>query len=230
MLVSSTEPATLRALGTPHTKPEDWGVDFLWFAGKDHGWAGVQRKEMSDLIASIKDGRLGKELVQGTQLAYRLLVIEGTYPKLLNEHYVIDKWTKIPVAQWHGVLWKCQAEGWMVAHAHTMQDTAAIILMFREWTKRDKHSSLTTRPGPTKNTWGQRGNKEYQRHLLMGLERVGPELADRILEHFGGVPWSWNVTREELMAVEGVGPKKADRMLQAFGTPPADSSLPSLVL
>ena len=57
--------------------------------------------------------------------------------------------------------------------------------------------------------WGTPSNEDYQRHLVMGLPGVGPELADRIVKKFRGVPWIWTINYEDLINVEGIGPKKA---------------------
>jgi len=67
MLVAPTEPMTLKALGTVSLVPEDYGSDFLW-ASPVFGLVGVQRKEASDFVASVMDGRLDKELAQMKQL------------------------------------------------------------------------------------------------------------------------------------------------------------------
>jgi ERCC4-type nuclease len=61
----------------------------------------------------------------------------------------------------------------------------------------------------------------------MGLDKVGPELADRVLDKFGGVPGEWTVTVEELMEVPGIGRKKAEAMMGAFGL---QTSSPTLKL
>jgi len=53
--------------------------------------------------------------------------------------------------------------------------------------------------------------------MLMGLPGVGVEVANRVLEKFGRVPWEWSCTKEELMEVPGVGKKTAERLLGAFG-------------
>jgi ERCC4-type nuclease len=217
MLVSSTEPPLLRALGTSSQKPENWGVDFCWFLSDTRSWAGVQRKEVSDFIKSVRDGRLGKELVQGQELTWRLLLIEGPAPRLMNDHLVVDRWTKISMAEWLGVLWKCQSEGWFLLFTTDIQQTASYVLMFQAWTKRTEHSSLTGRPGPPVNQWGRKESRDFQRHLLMGLERVGHKEADRILDKFGRVPWEWTVTMKELMEVPGIGKVKAKRLMEAFG-------------
>jgi len=43
---------------------------------------------------------------------------------------------------------------------------------------------------------------------------VGPELAERIVEHFGGIPMRWEVAIEELLEVYGIGKVKAEKLGQ----------------
>ena len=76
--VAGSEPSILRDLaGSVTNEPEQFGVDFMWRTDHDNALWGVQRKEISDLIASIPDGRLGMELQQGQRLDYPVLLIEG---------------------------------------------------------------------------------------------------------------------------------------------------------
>jgi ERCC4-type nuclease len=48
------------------------------------------------------------------------------------------------------------------------------------------------------------------------MNGVGAEMAGRIWDHFGRVPWRWEVGVNELMKVKGVGRTRAERMLAAF--------------
>ena len=59
MLISPSEPAAIRALGTTCDIPERHGCDVLFVA--HGGYWGVQRKELKDFVASVNDDRLGKD-------------------------------------------------------------------------------------------------------------------------------------------------------------------------
>lgn len=219
-MVSSTEPAKLRTLGTNTTIPERYGVDFLWSVtrdGRGH-WCGVQRKELTDLIASVQDGRLGKELAQMQQLAVAALIVEGQAKftlegELLNSKGFGQTWTR---SQFRGVLWSVMNQGIWVDRTDSVEETAVVVQMLERWTRKDKHNSLMRRDA-VQGMWGKPGSDDYARHLLMGLPGVGVELASRIVQKFGGVPWAWTVDRDALMEVEGVGAKKADQMMAALG-------------
>ena len=59
MLVSPTERPPISELGESSSRPEKYGVDVMFLA--NGAVVGVQRKAIADLVASARDGRLGKE-------------------------------------------------------------------------------------------------------------------------------------------------------------------------
>ena len=77
MLISSTEPAAIRALGTSSQVPEKFGSDILM--ATKAGTVGVQRKEINDFVASCRSHRVPVELSQMQQLAIGIWIIEGEW-------------------------------------------------------------------------------------------------------------------------------------------------------
>ena len=215
MLISPAEPERLRALGTVSSRPELYGADFMFFANKN--WVGVQRKEVSDFIASLADGRLSKEVAQLQSCDQRILIIEGQV-RFTEDGEMMDRpfGQKLTKKQWKGILWSIRLKDIWVEFSEDMNDTIAILQWLEEWFKRDKHNSLERRPGPV-SLWGKPSNEDYQRHLVMGLPGVGPELADRIVRKFG-VPFIWGISRDDLLTVEGIGAKKADTIWEGIGS------------
>lgn len=214
MFIAPTEPTALKAIGKVSSRPERYGVDVLFPAQGE--WCGVQRKEISDLIASVHDGRLQREVAQMQHLAKRMVLVEGRLQwtsdgVLLGKGFGRD-WTR---AMHDGMMWSLQDRGIWVGTAANIGETVAAVLRFQKWCKKTKHTALTRRPGPAGDAWGTVGSKDFGMHLLMGIEGVGPELADAIWERFGGVPLEWSVGRDELLGVKGLGPKKVDRMMAA---------------
>jgi ERCC4-type nuclease len=218
-LIAPTEPATLRnALGCPafSSIPETFGADIL-FPHKS-GFVGVQRKEINDLIASVHDGRLGKELVQLERCSVAMLVVEGR-PKWTTDGILL----RSHGAPWHrtthrSVLLTIQSKHVMVQESDSISDTATVIQHLRKWMEKgvDGHG-FRHRPGPV-SMWGHADNQDWAEHLLQGFEGVGPGVAKKIIEKFGGPPLRWDVTEEELMTVDGVGVKRARRLMQALET------------
>ena len=217
ILVAPTEPRALKAIGKSSALPERFGVDVLWTA---HGvkW-GVQRKEWKDLIASVEDGRLGREVQQmrGPGVSVPWLLVEG-WPRVGASGVLVDKrfgraWSERSL---HGVLWSVMAEGVRVDRTADVPGTVEWVQWMVAWSRKDKHASLAIRPGPEGEMWGYKGNRDWGVHLLQGLPGVGVEMAGRIWDRFGRVPWRWEVGLGELTGIEGIGKKRAERMLAAF--------------
>lgn len=214
MLISSTEPPSLRALGRVSTFPESHGVDIWFIANKCK--VGIQRKEVKDLVASLEDGRLAKEIMQMTNLDYRILIVEGEL-RFTNDGTLMgrgygSRWTH---SQLMGALWSVQAKGLWVLWTKNLTDTKEYILLLEKWFSKSRHDSLERRTGPT-SIWGTTPtSEEYGSYVLQSLPGVGPEIAKRIYKMYG-LPFQWTVTAEDLMKVEGVGKKKAEAMIRAI--------------
>lgn len=207
MFVSPAEPERLRQGHKVSTLCEARGADFLFVANKQ--WVGIQRKEVQDFLSSVADGRLQKELAQLQSCAHKILIIEGKV-QWTNEGEMMGKgygrtWTR---KQWRGILWGIQSRGIWIEYTDSIGDTILTLNWIESWFSKDSHGSLERRPGPV-SLWGHPSNDDYQRHLVMGLPGVGPELADRICKRFKGVPFGWRITEDELTQVEGIGKKKA---------------------
>lgn len=214
-LVAPSEPAALKALGTVSSLPEKVGCDVLaWVAGKK---CGVQRKEVGDLLKSVGDGRLAKELaqMQAANVAARLLVVEGRV-RWTGDGVMVGQWgAEWTRAQWAGLLWSVQEMGAWVSFTDDVAGTVEEVQWFFAWCARE-HRSLHTRPGPG-SMWGARATgEEWAQWALQGMPGVGPKLAARVMQAFGRVPLRWDVGRDELLAVEGMGPKKVDALWRLF--------------
>lgn len=215
MLVSPTEPSELRRLGKTSLVPEQYGADFL-FASTEFGLVGVQRKELSDFVASVQDGRLGKELGMMKRLGLALLVLEG---RALWTNDGLATWTSTRwrATQHLGTLWSVQLSGCWVSTTTSVQETSTLISAFTRWTAKPRHIALESRPGPAADEWGKVGNREWAIHLLQGFRGIGPTHARNIYEHFGSVPLVWSVGLLDLVEVPGIGAGTAERLMDALG-------------
>lgn len=202
----------------PSTRCEDSGCDFLWRGNKQ--WHGVQRKEVNDFLASLNDGRLTKEVGQmKAAVQIPLVVIEGKVRFIngsLASAYHRVGYREITEDSWRARLLTLMSMGVHVQYSHDRADTAKWVVSAYQWSEKAEHSTASTRPGPSGDSWGKVGNKDFQVHLLCGLPGVGPRLALRIVERFGGVPIELGVGVKELMEVEGLGRVKAERIVRVF--------------
>ena len=206
MLVSPTEPAPLRALGKTSSTPELYGADFL-FASK-LGVVGVQRKEVSDLLASAEDDRLGKEAAQMQALTTGVLLIEGRL-SWTDDGFLISRYqSRWTISMFRGLIWSWQSRGLWTEYVDSIAETSKWLSSFGRWLAKDRHSSLMTRRNPT-SVWGKADSRDWQVHFLQGIPGIGPVQAGAILDYFGGIPLTLDVSAGELEKVKGIGKKRA---------------------
>lgn len=216
MLVSPAErDPRILALGTVSSLPERVGADILFFA---HGRkVAIQRKDVRDLRASAVDGRLAKEIGQMSAAGCSpcLLVVEGK-TTFDTSGVLQDRWgQQWTYAQWVAVQWSIQHAGCWVQATRDAGETAEVCRLFEKWVKKKTHHSLASRPAAG-SIWGSRPDqREFAVHFLQGLEGVGPELAGRIYDAYGGLPVQWRKEVDEkwLTGLEGVGRVKAKKIL-----------------
>lgn len=213
-LIAPTEPKEIAALGQTSSMPEMVGADILW-SGR-HGLCGVQRKTIPDLIASVRDTRLGKEFEQMQRLAFRGLVVEGN-PQWTRDGDLLDNHSRWTMRQHRGVLMSAQVKGIVVLTTRNHLETLDAVTQMTEWSnKEDQVSSMLYRGNGKGDGWGQLTDRSTAIHFLSGIPGMGVELAARLFDQFGRVPITWSVTREELLEVPGLGPKRVDQLLKVL--------------
>lgn len=212
--VSPAEPSALRGDWTVSSDCELNGVDFMWDSRM--GWVGIQRKEVKDLLASIKDGRLTREVAQMARLDMSALIIEGPMRWQPNGTLTVGRfgamWTK---KQQAGLEFSLQSQGIWILRSISISDTLKMVKWLYEWTSKEGHTFMRVRPKPV-GAWGTATNEDYQLHLLQGFSGVGPGTAQRILDRFGKVPLKWDCTAAELLEVEGIGAKRVQSLFAAL--------------
>lgn len=214
ILVAPSEPPMLKKVGKSSSVPEKYGVDFMWSTGT--GLAGAQRKELGDLIASLRDGRLSKEMGQMKQLTWAALIVEG-HGKWTRDGSLVSRYKHFTKKHLVGVMSSVQADGVRLYVTSSLSDTASLIPMLADWTGKPDHGGLVGREPMTKDRWGSSSSRDFGVFLLTGLPGVGPKTAAAIWDRFGKVPFSWDVTDEELLEVDGVGKGTVEKMRKAIG-------------
>lgn len=208
-LVSLSEPPIFHALGRCSGIPERYGVDF-WTGGL----VGVQRKTVPDLVASIEDGRLSKELSQMQALRVAALVLEGELV-LTSDGYLLQ------APGWHyrqivAVLWSVQlVYGVLWWATKTPEQTLETVRAFGRWVEKREHASFRRRPKHLGLAWGTARSREWAAFLLQSFPGVGPKTAEAIYDALG-LPLRWTVGEKELREIPGVGPKTARSLVRAL--------------
>lgn len=228
ILVSPAEPSAFHHIGKPSAATERHGVDFFWTVKRERDgesetqrW-GIQRKAIKDLLASVDDERLAKELAQARSLHQTVLVVEGRLRFTTSGDLVLpgknfnlrNRWTRTG-------LWKLlltvQSRGWWVVFTDDHAGTIEAIRAVESWSRKADHRSLSARPAMQPVLWGRATDREFAVWVLQSAPGVGPEVAGRIYDHFGGGVVELKVSVEELMEVPGVGKKTAETIAKAFG-------------
>ena len=199
--VSPTEPEALKALGEVSGIAESYGMDFII----DPYLVGVQRKTVTDLCASMTDGRLYNQLRKADKLTAKVLILEG-YPIYTTDDILVDN-PAFTRKQIEGQIRSLQfIGGYILRQTDNMADTARELKALDLWVNAEHHS-LFSRPGKqAKNEWGQKVSD--QEHLLMGLPGCGYKKARAILDAVG-MPLAWREV--DLTDVPGIGEKTAEK-------------------
>jgi len=218
ILIAPTEPKPILRLITDlgheaivSSQPEQRGADYLMVG--QLGFVAVQRKEQGDLLSSVADGRLQREVSLLRYEPVPILIVEG-WPAFTSDgqHLERPNWTK---AGFRNLLRSVKDEGVQVEYTDDLADTAAALVEIQERWQKSAHTSLLTRPKRIRtDSFGRKRSEDKAAWALMGFsDGIGPVLARRIVEKFGGLPLLWTCSLEELCEVEGVGKKKAGDLL-----------------
>ena len=209
-LVSPTEPAELRRLGSTSGLPERHGCDVVWTTTRGE-LAGVQRKTLVDLWVSLRDGRLARELTAMQQLSLAALVLEGRLRWSTGGRLTT---ARAPMTRDHlrGVELSLQRRGIAVVRTDDVVDSASAVAHIRRWHDKARHPSLDLRPQPPDPP----GTRPWAIHVLQSFPGIGPTVAGAIHDHFGRLPLAWTCTPADLATVRGVGPKRAAALCDAL--------------
>lgn len=213
-------PQPVKNLGKVSSLPERYGADVLVIGhnGRDVLRLGVQRKTVDDFLASIEDNRLAKEIQQMRRLDVKVLIIEGRF-RFSADGKLPRSWGR----QWtqkqiYGVLWSVMMEGIWVVEVDNATQFARYVEMLRGYLRKPRHRFGDRRSNEKQELWGTTRNaKDWGMWTLQSLPGVGPEIAERMWDHFGGLPWGWTCTKDEMMEVEGVGPKTVEKLWNIMG-------------
>lgn len=215
IFVSGAErPKPLVDLGPSSNLPEDYGVDFMW--ATPNGLVGFQRKAFpSDLLASLNDGRLGKELIQMQALDVKGIILEGV-PIFTGDGALIWNYGNMTQANLWNLCYSLQANhGLVLFWTEDPAQTARLIQQIFAYTQKGEASKLMARG---EKRWARLDNRAFAVYLLESVPGVGHTRATAIVDFFeGALPIEWKGTVKELMKVDGIGAKTAQTIVTAFG-------------
>jgi len=199
---------------TTSSLPEKHGCDLLALTSK--GIVGYQRKTLGDLVNSLYDGRLYKELAQlhaTATVAYPFLLLEWDAGRRTSDDEPLD--ANITLSQLRSIISKFALSGVATLNTYSTLDTLRCVISVSKYIATQK-ADPPRRPKQTDNEWGVTTSASYGAFLLQSFPNVGPSVAKAIYDHFGGVPLAWSTTAAELSKVPGIGRKRAEALIAAL--------------
>jgi len=164
----------------------------------------VERKEVSDFLQSLIDGRLftqAKALSENYQNPIIILEGDGLYQKRNIRDNAI-----------YGALASLATDFRIpVLFTKGEEETAAIIATMVKRDSKDKKRSLSVRK--EKESMSMYDTRKF---ILEGLPSISGRLAERLLEHFGSVREVFMADEKELQEVKGIGPSTAEKIVSVI--------------
>lgn len=187
--------------------------DFLLFTNR--GQLPIERKQIpSDLISSVQDGRLARELVAMRQVSqFPILLLHGrfTYNKVgelvMGGHG--RKWTKRGIRNLLRTL--KLVEGVFIEQAETDAELLEIFDELQEYFDKSHHLALRTRP-PLDSSWLTTTTEEKVRYFYSGLPKIGPVLAKSLAHEFPSPMNLYQASVADIMQVSRFGRSSAERV------------------
>lgn len=177
----------------------------------EQGRVAIQRKTDTDLIGSVKDGRLWDDLETLKDLEEQ----EGFIPELLIEgnFYKIQKFTKFPLTTLFSILHTVRKDWRINTPVVTGKFyTATYLASWDSFLCKPKNPRIPQlRPKEKLPTL-----KDKALFLLSGLPLISTVEAQRLWKHFGTSRKVFSATPEQLEEVEGIGKKKAELITQVL--------------
>jgi len=157
----------------------------------------VERKDHSDFVGSIIDGRLFEQAhLMRDHFEKPVFIIEGNSDRDISMNAL--KAAIATLATQYGA---------SVLNTKNPKDTALTIFWLAKKEQQDAGRGLAVMVGKK-----PKDEKRLQEEIVCGLPGVGSEISKRLLEHFGSVEKVFGASEDELKKVKGVGDKLAGRI------------------
>lgn len=230
ILVSPTEPAELRSIGTVSSVVESKGCDVLIILPKIR--IGIQRKTWVDLVMSLDDGRLAGSIPK-MDMAVRTVILEGKNTFDHSGHMIVRsrsskaqhgfarlRWTKESLA---GVVFSLRyTHGLDVFRTDSLAETIMTVERIGKYLAKSDHKGIVgDRPRVTsKDSWGATDPQMRliaQRVNLLMSVGMGYQTAVNLLKYCQGqMPIGWRLTKQELMQVPLIGNALSDKLIKVL--------------
>lgn len=161
----------------------------------------VERKTVTDLLGSLRTGRLFRQAAKLKSRAERpVLLVEGAGLGAIGSRrlpYVRGALASLSVMWYLPVLWAANRE----------EAAELLVTIGRQWT-RDRRETWAPPPGPATR------RSDPRIVFMRCLPGVGPRIARRLLGQFGSVRDVCNARPADLASVRGIGRKRATAIVE----------------
>jgi len=166
-----------------------------------------ERKSLTDLAVSVKDGRLfrqGRRLAQAHKRG--IIILEGTSRDLVSSGMRREalQGALITLTVFLGI---------PLLRSRNLRETVQLML----YTARQSRTIASG--GLPRHGMRPHGKRRTQLHLLQGLPGIGPERAQSLLETFGSVEAVLTASKEELASINGIGAQTVESIHWAVHEP-----------
>lgn len=165
----------------------------------------IERKTANDLVASILDGRLFQQAEAVCQSAPRpMLLIEGDLTKIAS---AIDHEAILGALSALSVFWELQ-----IVHMPSITHSSRLLNRMHRHLSEGLGYEVATRVAKPRTA----PDGAMSQYLVSGLPGVGPELASRLVIHFGSAAAVFTADVKALCAVKGVGAGTAAKIVESL--------------
>ena len=206
-LIVPNEPKKIRKLLPELVEcPMGYDIQLLTEAGK----IGIERKTPSDLLGSVTDGRLNREiLAMREETAIQIVLIHGKFRyRADNTFYTGPKrykgreWTRKGVRNLRRTI--RYVEGCYIEEANNNGDLVTILNEIQDYFDERRHLSLKGRPG-IHTDWIVPTREEKIRHFYDGLPGIAPARANELVKYFPSPMDLYQASVKDISGIRGFG-------------------------
>jgi len=169
---------------------------------------GCERKEISDFVSSLLDGRLFDQAKRMKETFTKpFFILEGDFNLFFSVRNVQ------PSALFGSLAALVIDWGIPILFTKNKNETAELLLTVAKREQIEKKKSISARGSHKPQTI-----TDSQQFFIEGLPQIGPEAAKSLLKHFGSPKDIANASIDELMKVEGIGDKRAELIRKILDT------------
>ncbi len=159
----------------------------------------VERKTARDFFSSLFSGRLFEQAHRLSSVyAVPLMIIEGDFEEEVEEH-------QNPNAALGAIVSLSVTYGLRIIFTRNVEETARVLGMIQKHHETERKSEIIIQRKPRFHS-----ETDWQKFIVSSFPRVGPVLADRLLQKFHSVKGIVNASSAQLAAMQGM-PKNTAR-------------------